>query len=135
LPIRASSHARTRLPSEDLEADSTACVEAHAVAAQEFALHSIAAWLLSRTHLAARVEHALPRNSIVVERGERITDEARLARQPRELGDLAIGRDAASWDAPNNRIDARVRGRARQGRSNTTTGSPTRTTPGSITRQ
>ena len=117
------------------ERDAILRVEGHALALQKGALESLGPRVRARADLAARVEHAMPRHARVVERRERVADLARLAWQPRQLRDLAIGGDAALRDLPHHGVDARVAGRGRHRRATTRIASPTRAAPGSTTRQ
>lgn len=54
---------------------------------------------------AGLADHALPRQAIGGRAGfQRRGGDARTAGQPGELGDLAVGRDAAAWDAADHGV-------------------------------
>ena len=83
---------------------------------EELALDAVVARLRARAHAALRVDYALPRNAVLgVEGVQRVAHLARLASQARELGHLAVGRDAAARDASHHGVDTPV-GIAARGR-------------------
>src|SRR5688572_13527840 len=116
------------------ERDAALRVEGDALALEQQALELLRAPLRAGADLAARVDHAVPRHAPVAERRERVADLARLAREPGQLGDLAVGRDAALRHPADHGIDARP-ARSAHGRDSTATSSPARASPGSTTFQ
>lgn len=59
--------------------------------------------------LSAGIHDAMPRQPTpLIERAESVADEARLTRQSGEESDLAVGGDAAAWDARDDHEDGRV---------------------------
>jgi phosphoglycolate phosphatase-like HAD superfamily hydrolase len=83
--------------------------ELDALVLEQVALHLLGAGDRARAQLAARVHDALPRNVPVVrERVQRVAHLPRVAWQPGETGDLAVGRHPTAGDALHDGVDALV---------------------------
>src|SRR6185437_10151433 len=89
-------------PAVDVERDEAAIADRDALALEQRALRGRADRIVNRDPAALRArlaDHALPRQRVGAgARLERRGRDTRAARQARELGDLAVGRDAAARD-------------------------------------
>ena len=96
-------------PREACEFYAPARVEAHAFAFEQRALQTRGVGLGALTDFTARVHDALPRNPVRVlrtQRVQRVTDEARVARQPGEPRDLPVTRNPRARNAPHHFVNA-----------------------------
>ena len=71
----------------------------------------------TRAGATLNIDDAMPRDAAVIGKSvEGVANEAGVTGKTCEERDLAVGGDAAAWDAPNDGADERVRGgRGRQG--------------------
>ncbi len=104
---------RTRLPAKARERDG-ALHEAHALSPQQLRLQLVVPeGVGAQADLAGGVHDPVPGDVAVGgERVQRVSDEPRLARQPRQHRDLAVGGDAPLRDARHHRIDPPISIRA-----------------------
>src|SRR5712692_36811 len=110
---------RLRAPAKEIEANAGAGVEPHALTLEAKTLHDARrAAVAADADLAAGIDDAVPRQpAAVVERAQRVADKARLARETRELRDLAVGCHSAARNARDHRVDPPVTARGRGHRS------------------
>src|SRR5437867_1390859 len=104
---------RPRPPAKTIEGNGAPGIERDLFPLEEQALDSgHRSAVLTDAHLAAGVDHAVPGNwAAFGKRGERVSDEPRLAGEFRETGDLTVGRHAAARDPGDDGVDAGVRRR------------------------
>ena len=96
----------------DVERDKATLADTDAFIFEQLALHRRTYWIVDRdppAQLAGLADHALPRQPIAglgrLHRGAR---DPRAARDAGELGDLAVGRDAASRNPADHAVDLAV---------------------------
>ncbi len=92
------------------ERDPTAGVELHALCFEKAALCEVAARLPARADLTARIDDPMPWHiTFIRKRAHRVSDLAGMAAQAGKPRDLAVGSHPSGRNAPDHRVDTRVR--------------------------
>ena len=98
------------MPAIPFETDAALRVEDHLLPLEAEALENPRrAVVASEADPAPRVHDAMPRNpAALIQRGERIADQARVAGQARQPRDLTVSRHAPAGNARHDRVDPGV---------------------------
>ena len=101
-----------RPPTKEIERNTESNVEPNVLPLEAEALHRCRRTPVpAGTDSTFRVDHAMPGNAAaIVERIQRVSDEARLAGHACEPCDLSVRRDPATRDARDHRIDPAITG-------------------------
>src|SRR5688572_28006866 len=99
----------SRLPLKECQFDAPGGIENDTLLPEKTPLKFFMRRASGETDLALRVNHAMPGHATIGrQRGQGIAGPARLSRNAREVGDLAVGCDSSARDSPYHFIDAIV---------------------------